>query len=141
MISRPTRDCDILHPELSVRILAAARDFAEQQRIEGDALAIDWLNNGPMSLGQSLPEIANRLLLRGMRSRCELLDVVTCSARNSSLCAIVERIFWIASPLRQLLEEIRTLSGWLEAQDANPGWPAHVRTTLADLSQRLGHGL
>jgi hypothetical protein len=30
---------------------------------------------------------------------------------------------------------------WLEAQDANPEWPAHVRGTLADVAQRLGHGL
>ncbi len=26
-------------------------------------------------------------------------------------------------------------------QDANPGWPAHVRATIGDVARRLGHGL
>jgi len=30
---------------------------------------------------------------------------------------------------------------WLAEQDANPGWPAHVGATIADLSRRLGHGV
>ncbi len=29
---------------------------------------------------------------------------------------------------------------WLEPQDLNPHWPAHVRSTLGDLARRLGHG-
>jgi hypothetical protein len=30
---------------------------------------------------------------------------------------------------------------WLEVQDGNELWPAHVRTTVADLVRRLGHGV
>ena len=30
---------------------------------------------------------------------------------------------------------------WLEDQDANPDWPAHVRATLDDLLTRLDHGV
>jgi hypothetical protein len=30
---------------------------------------------------------------------------------------------------------------WLEEQDLNPNWPAHIRATLADLGTRLGHGV
>ena len=30
---------------------------------------------------------------------------------------------------------------WLEAQDANPGWPEHVRGVVVDLKRRLGHGV
>jgi hypothetical protein len=30
---------------------------------------------------------------------------------------------------------------WIEEQDLNPDWPAHVRATLADLGRRLGHAL
>jgi len=29
----------------------------------------------------------------------------------------------------------------LGEQDANTGWPAHVRATVADLTRRLGHGV
>ena len=54
VISRETRDCDILHPELSEEIRDAAAEFAAQVRARGDALADDWLNRlnrGPISLG------------------------------------------------------------------------------------------
>jgi len=30
---------------------------------------------------------------------------------------------------------------WLEEQDTNELWPAHVRATVADLARRLGHGV
>ena len=30
---------------------------------------------------------------------------------------------------------------WLAEQDAKPGWPAHVNATIADLTQRLVHGV
>jgi hypothetical protein len=36
--------------------------------------------------------------------------------------------------------ELAEAAAWLEPQDLNPHWPAHVRTTLADLARRLGHG-
>lgn len=38
-------------------------------------------------------------------------------------------------------QELRDLTPWVEAQDANPGWPAHVRVTLDDLAGRLNHGV
>ena len=54
VISRPTRDCDILHPDLPEDIKAAARTFAAAVRAGGEPLDDDWLNNGPVSLS-SLP--------------------------------------------------------------------------------------
>lgn len=30
---------------------------------------------------------------------------------------------------------------WLELQDRNELWPAHVGATVADLARRLGHGV
>ena len=38
-------------------------------------------------------------------------------------------------------EELSEAQGWVEFQDANPGWPDHVRKTLEDLRGRLGHGV
>jgi hypothetical protein len=38
-------------------------------------------------------------------------------------------------------EELANALPWLEQQDLNPDWPAHVRSTVEDLGQRLGHGL
>lgn len=34
-----------------------------------------------------------------------------------------------------------TLLIWLAEQDTNPGWPAHVKATIADLTQRVAHGV
>jgi hypothetical protein len=43
--------------------------------------------------------------------------------------------------LAPTLAELEEAVIWLAEQDANPDWPAHVRATIADLSQRLDHGL
>ena len=56
VVSRPTRDCDILHPELPLQILEAARAFAAAMRESGEPLDDDWLNNRPASLTKDLPE-------------------------------------------------------------------------------------
>ena len=55
VIQRPTRDFDILVPELPEESALAARTFAKLQREAGAKLSDDWVNNGPMQLGQVLP--------------------------------------------------------------------------------------
>lgn len=37
--------------------------------------------------------------------------------------------------------ELELVLPWLEARDANPEWPAHVRATVAELGRRLGHAV
>lgn len=55
VVSRLTKDVDVLVPALPDVIANAARDFAKQQRQAGHDVADDWLNNGPMQLGDVLP--------------------------------------------------------------------------------------
>ena len=55
VVSRPTRDCDVLDPPLRATISRLAEEFAQQARSEGIDLADDWLNNGPASLAEVLP--------------------------------------------------------------------------------------
>jgi hypothetical protein len=55
VIQRPTRDFDILVPELPPAIASAARAFAEAQREVGVELLDDWFNSGPIQLGNVLP--------------------------------------------------------------------------------------
>ena len=55
VVSRETRDCDVLAPPLSAEVLAAARAFALERRAAGDILRDDWLNNGHELLGRQLP--------------------------------------------------------------------------------------
>lgn len=47
IIQRPTRDFDILMPELPPAIASAAREFARAQRKAGVDLLNDWLNEIP----------------------------------------------------------------------------------------------
>jgi hypothetical protein len=55
LVSRTTKDCDILDPELPVAIKTAARAFAAERRGLGEILDDEWLNNGPASLLRQLP--------------------------------------------------------------------------------------
>lgn len=64
VVSRQTKDVDILHPKLPESILMASREFAERYTQEVGPLALDWLNNGPADLINDLP--------KGWQERLEL---------------------------------------------------------------------
>jgi hypothetical protein len=49
IVSRATKDIDILVPEIPPEIHVAARAFAVEVRATGEILRDDWLNNGPAS--------------------------------------------------------------------------------------------
>jgi hypothetical protein len=144
LVSRPTRDCDILHPQLPAAILDAARRFAVETRGRGEVLRDDWLNNGPASLTDVLPAgwqerlqpaFSGRALLLRSLGRQDLL--------KSKLFALCDRGTDLADcmALAPTEDELNAALSWLEAQDAHPDWPAHVRATLEDLTRRLGHGV
>lgn len=142
--SRQTRDVDVLVPTLPEVILVAAADFARQQRAAGTFLADDWLNNGPESLADLLPEGWERRLqvaFDGQALRVSVpgrLDLLM-----TKLFALCDR----GSDLKDCLalaptaEELSRAEAWVAFQDANPDWPAHVRQTLDALRRRLGHGV
>lgn len=144
IITRPTKDCDILHPALPNEITVAAGVFAAEMRAQGEVLADDWLNNGPASLSNHLPI--------GWQDRVQPLFAgaaltLTALGRADFLCAklwaLCDRGLDLPdcialAPTAAELEDVRP---WLEEQDANPDWPEHVRATLADVGKRLGHGV
>jgi hypothetical protein len=144
VIQRPTRDFDILVPELPKAIASAAHEFAKAQRESGVDLRSDWLNNGPIRLGDVLPigwrERAKRIfeghaLALSTLGRPDLL--------KSKLFALCDRGTDLPDciALAPTAEELAECQPWLEAQDGNELWPAHVRATFADLAWRLGHGV
>jgi hypothetical protein len=144
VISRATKDCDILDPPVPAVIADAARKFALEVRARGLHLQDDWLNNGPASLISVLP-LGWRDHLQTVFSGTAL--VLRCLGRadllRSKLFALCDRGFDLGDclALAPASAELRELLPWLESQDANPDWPAHVRATLADLGRRLGHGV
>lgn len=144
VISRLTRDFDVLMPTLPEPVVNAARDFAKQQRAEGNDLVDDWLNNGPSQLGDVLPS--------GWRERIERLfqgKAITFSVLGrpdllkSKLFALADRGSDIEDciALMPTPEELAECQPWLEQQDSNEMWSAHIRDTLAKLGRRLGHGV
>jgi len=144
VISRPTKDCDVLHPALPPAVAEAARAFAAEIRAVGDMLSDDWLKNGPASLTSQLRA--------GWQDR--LQPLLTGSAlglrtlgREDLLCS---KLFALCDrgldrddcrALAPTRDELLSILPWLEQQDANPDWPAHVRATLDELARSLGHGL
>jgi hypothetical protein len=144
IVSRPTRDCDILHPELPVAIHEAARVFAVEMRGQGEVLRDDWLNNGPASLAGVLPGgWQERLQLVFSGQAVLLRSLGRQDLLKSKLFALCDRGTDLADciALAPTEDELSAAVSWVEAQDAHPDWPAHVRATLEGLARRLGHGV
>jgi hypothetical protein len=144
VISRQTRDCDILCPKLPRAIQDTAKEFAQLRSRGGDLLGDDWLNNGPASLTDVLPPgWKDRLQVAYKGKAITLHCLGRLDLLRSKLFALCDRGTDIQdcialAPTSAELEEIKP---WLEEQDTNPDWPAHARATLDDLERRLGHGV
>ena len=69
------------------------------------------------------------------RSREDLL--------RSKLFALCDRGIDLADciALAPTIGELAALRPWLDRQDGNPDWPAHVGEVLDDLRKRLSHGV
>jgi hypothetical protein len=144
VVSRFTKDCDILYPEIPKDVADASRVFAAEVRHTGEILQDDWLNNGPASLaGHLRPQWQERLQTVFTGAAIHL----RCPGRSDFLCA---KLFALCDrgidlgdclALAPTAEELSHILPWLAELDANPDWPAHVRSTLADLGRRLGHGV
>jgi Nucleotidyltransferase of unknown function (DUF6036) len=144
VITRKTKDCDVLDPLLPASIVKAARVFAAELRSAGEALTDDWLNNGPRSLVDALPvEWRSRLQRVFQATAMELQCLGRQDLLASKLFALCDRGIDLGDcvALAPNPEELSSIRPWLEFQDANPEWPEPVRATLADLGRRLGHGV
>lgn len=144
VISRETKDFDILSPPLDTGVLQASKDLATQIRIRGGVLADDWLNNGPATLASDLPpgwQTRVQLVFRG--EAIELHTLGRGDLLKAKVFALCDRGFDLPDciALRPTVNELAELLPWLEVRDLHPGWPAHVRATVADLGRRLGHGV
>jgi hypothetical protein len=144
VIARATKDCDVLDPPLPPAIVEAARGFAAELRQRGEGLHDDWLNNCPASLTSVLPPgWRDRLQPAFSGTAIQLRCLGRDDLLRSKLFALCDRGFDLGDclALAPTVEELRAILPWLEQQDGHPGWPEHVRATLADLGRRLGHGV
>jgi hypothetical protein len=144
VVLRQTRDCDVLDPEIPPEVADAAREFAAAVRKRGEALGDDWLNNGPASLADLLPEgWRNRVQTIFAGSALTLHSLGRTDLLRSKLFALCDRGLDLPDciALAPTPEELEEILPWLIRQDLNPDWPDHVRTTLADLGGRIGHAV
>lgn len=142
VIQRETQDFDIMVPDLPAEVAAAALTFAVQQRSIGVHLKNEWLNNGPRSLADLLPDGWRGRVMRIYTGSAIVLDTLgRMDLLRSKLFALCDRSTDLADclALTPSAQELSEISPWVEYQDTNPDWPAHVRATLADLARRLGH--
>ena len=144
LIDRPTRDFDILLPELPPSIAAAALDFAKIQRKAGIDLMDEWFNNEPLQLSNVLPSgWRERLqpIFHGQALVLQTLGRVDLLA--SKLFALCDRGTDLQDcvAMAPKADELAILRPWLDQQDGHAQWPSHVSATLADLAQRLDHGV
>jgi hypothetical protein len=142
--ARQTRDFDILAPVLPQEIAEAARQFARAQRRLGIELIDDWLNNGPMHVGDALPkawQLRTRPVFEG--TALVLSTLGRADLLKTKLLALCDRGTDLPDciALAPTAGELADAVIWLAEQDANPEWPAHVNATIADLAGRLGHGV
>jgi hypothetical protein len=144
VITRETKDCDVIDPNLPAVITQAAESFAAELMAGGTILRSDWLNNGPASLTGVLPP--------GWRDRLQVIFkgqaiVLRTLGRDdllkTKLFALCDRGLDLADcvALKPSAEELAEALPWLEQQDLNPLWPAHVRATVENLARKLGHGV
>jgi hypothetical protein len=125
-------------------LASAARDFAKAQRAAGVDLKDDWLNNGPMQLGDVLPVGWRDRVQRIFEGRALVLSTLGRSdLLKSKLFALCDRGTDLLDcvGLAPTAEELAECLPWLALQDGNEEWPAHVRATLTDLARRLCHAV
>lgn len=144
VVSRATRDCDVLEPLLPQDVAAAARAFATEVRAAGEPLADDWLNNGPATLVDIQPPgWRERTIVAFSGNAVTLRTLGRLDLLCSKLFALCDRGLDLGDclALQPSSEELTQLAPWVQARDMHPDWPEHVRATLADLARRLGYGV
>jgi hypothetical protein len=144
IVSRATKDCDVLAPEIPPEIAEASRAFAVARRAAGEPLDEDWFNNGPRSLTADLPAGWEQRLQPLFNGRSlELRTLGRLDLLRAKLFALCDRGIDIGDciALAPTADELRAIAPWLVARDGNPLWPEHVAARLASLAQRLGHAV
>lgn len=136
VISRKTKDVDLIDPEIPENIKKASIEFAK----DNPEIDEDWLNNGPISIIKNLPKNWKsdlRVIFKG-----DALTLKTLSRINllkTKLFAYCDRQLdesdCIAlSPSENELTEAMT---WVKEQDTNPDWPMHVEEMINELKKKI----
>lgn len=138
IVSRSTRDVDLLEPCIPEPIASAAKAFAKKH-----GLSTDWFNAGPSSLLHHLPadwRSRTQSLYTGKSLQLSTLGRI--DLIRSKLWAMCDRMRDIDDlvALQPDDPEIELAVAWVKPLDANPQWPAHVDDMAVALRRRLDRG-
>jgi hypothetical protein len=134
---------------LGVELPAAGPGRGGRPRVRSTAartgcrISDEWLNNGPIQLGEVLPPGWRDRVQPAFRGEALVLDTLgRADLLKTKLFALCDRGLDLADciALAPTAGELTEAKPWVAYQDANPDWPAHVEATLKDLSRRLRHG-
>lgn len=144
IIIRETRDCDIIDPVIPKKVQKLALALAKKDQARGGNLRDDWLNNGPISIKDKLPEgWKTRLQLAFKGKALTLYTLERQDLLKTKLTALCDR--GIDKPdciaMNPTKEELKNALAWVKEQDGNPTWPEHVDDILTKLAKDLGYEL
>jgi hypothetical protein len=144
IITRETRDVDVLHPGIPSDILDSSKEFARNMEIQDTKLKENWLNEGPESLRNYLrPQWQNRVISLFDGKAIFLQTLGRTDFIGTKVLAFCDRGFDLEDCLnmKPTKEELLEILPWVQAYDTNPGWPAYVEGRVHELAKGLGYGL
>jgi len=141
IVKRQTRDCDVLvPPTLDPAVVEAARAFAQERTRNGDPLQDGWLNTGPATVVDYLPDGWGRRLQPAFAGAA--IEFQTLSRKDlifTKVYAYLDRETDLddLKHLKPSRDELTSLEPWLRHVDANPAWPSYLTRALLLLEERL----
>lgn len=142
IISRFTKDVDCLDPNIPEGIKIASVDFAKDTYDEF-RLSSDWLNNGPISLKQDLPDgwrLDLQIIFQG--ESITLLTLGRIDLLRSKLYACCDRggnDFTDCVALKPTQDEMDQCYEWVLKGDGNPLWEDVVKETFDKILKEVSN--
>lgn len=139
IISRQTRDLDIITPELDGALLECAGRVANKLGLD-----VEWLNNGPSGFIRDLEkgwEFRTEIIFSGKCLTIQALgrrDFI--ATKLQGLCDRDEFDLEDILALKPKREEIESLKSWLLFRDTSELWPKRVESQLQKLLERISNG-
>ncbi len=142
IITRETRDVDVLYPGIPKDILSSSIEFAAIVKIQETTLKENWLNSGPESLSKYLrANWGNRLVDLYIGNSIYFKTLGRTDFIGTKVLAFCDRGFDFQDCLdmKPTKEELTEILPWVQSYDANPSWPSYVLERVKDLSKGLGY--
>lgn len=137
IISRQTRDVDVISPKMDAELIAIADALAPSI-----SLRKGWLNNGPALLAGELPAgWEARAVTTFQGTHLHIKSIGRIDLIFTKLYATVDRVDDLDDlvRLKPTLEELDRAMEWVLQRDASEIWPRIAKEALAVIKGKLGY--